>query len=50
MVSLFYLEFSWNENYDKIKHSQRISSELSGSHGVSLDFLDPNLEKSNETL
>jgi len=37
-VSHFYLEFSWNENHNKLKHSQRVSSEFSGSHSVSLEF------------
>jgi len=39
-VSHLYLSFSSNKNHNEIKHSQR----------GSLDFLDPNLENSNETL
>jgi len=37
-VSHFYLEFSWNESHNKLKHSQRVPSEFSGSHSVSLEF------------
>jgi len=37
-VTHFYLDFSWNENHNKPKHSQRVSSEFSDSHRVSLEF------------
>jgi len=49
-VSHFYLEFSWNENYNKIQHSQRVSSEISDSHRVSLEFSRFWSKKSNEIL
>jgi len=49
-VSHFYLEFSWNENYNKLKHSQRVSSEFSASHRVSLEFSRVGPEIFNETL
>ena len=49
-VSHFYLGFSWNENYNNIKHSHEVSSEFSGSYRSSLEFPRSGSKESNETL
>jgi len=47
-ASHFYLGFSWNENYNKIKHSHKVSSEFSGPYSVSLEFSKSRSKKSNK--
>jgi len=44
------LEFSWSENYNKIKYSKRVSLEFSGSHRILLELSIFGSKKSNETL
>jgi len=49
-VSHFYLEFSWNENHNKIKYSHQVSSKFSGPYRVPLEFQGLCPKKPNETL